>query len=540
MTPPILTVNDLTIAFGDAAPVVNGVSFTLLAGEQLGFLGLSGSGKSLTALALLGLLPAGAKVTAGTALYRLKNGSEVDLLQLDQGGWREIRGRDISLIFQEPLTALNPTQRVSRQLMEAIRQQCPELTNPAVREEHLRSWLNRVELSEGQDRILGAYPHELSGGQRQRLLIALALLSEPRLLIADEPTTALDTITEAGIIRLIAKLREELGMSLIFITHDLGVIRRTAERVLTLESGQVTQDGTTAEILALPNAGLSSAKSARNQSPIEEEDITDPFSEAGTASSDLTATAAVKEYEVLNVEDLRINYVGKKIFPWSSPPSFAAVSGVSFSVQSSEWVALVGPSGCGKTSVARHLAGLIPAAAGTVTYPGNPQLIFQDPFSSLNPRFKVATTLGEVLRRQQPRPNSQLLLQQTKDLLQAVGLPAAEFMDRLPEQLSGGQRQRVAIARALAAQPKLLIADEAVSALDAPLRIEVLTLLNQLRKTSGFGLLFISHDLDLVAEWADRVLIMDGGQIVEAGKAKDILGTPTSEMGKRLVAATSH
>lgn len=514
ISPPILKLTDLTIAFTANKPVVGGVGFTLSAGDRLGLLGLSGSGKSLTALALLGLLPPTATVTAGEAIYTRADGSTVDLLQLDEAGWRQLRGREISLVFQEPLTALNPVQRVGKQLLEAVRMLCPERKTRAERNAHLSDWLRRVELPDDQDRLLKSYPHELSGGQRQRLLIALALLGGPRLLIADEPTTALDTITESGILNLLEKLRRELGMTLIFITHDLHVLRRTTDRVVVLSAGKVIRRGNTEEILALPGAGL----------------LTIPNN---IKSTGITIERSSLSFSSIAIQNLSITYLSRKTWPWSQPESHAAVRDVSFTIAPGEWVAIAGPSGCGKTTIARCLAGLLSPSAGTISGlgEGSTQLIFQDPFSSLNPRHTLRTILREVLRLHPKTKHT------VEGLLASVGLPAEEFAGRLPAELSGGQRQRVAIARALAADPQLLVADEAVSALDVPLRAEILDLLDVIRREEGIGLLFITHDLRLVRERADRVLIMDNGQIVEEGSAAGVMDNPQSAMAKALRAA---
>ncbi|MEM6772647.1 MAG: ATP-binding cassette domain-containing protein, partial [Bacteroidota bacterium] len=287
------------------------MSFDLAAGEQLGMLGLSGSGKSLTAKALLGLLPVGAAINDGTALYTKADGETLDLLQLDEKDWRELRGREISMVFQEPLTALNPVHRIGRQLDEAARNLCPELTTKALRDQHIYTWLERVELAEGHERILQAYPHELSGGQRQRILIALALLAAPRLLFADEPTTALDTITENSILQLLEKLRLELGMTMVFITHDLEVLRRTTTRTIVLRQSQLVREGSTEAVLALPGAGLTEAEGG-GEMPEKQHDNQD-----------------ADRPMLLEVSGLHINYVGSKVWPWSKAVLHSAVRGVS-------------------------------------------------------------------------------------------------------------------------------------------------------------------------------------------------------------------
>lgn len=518
--PTILDIQDLTIAFGDNPPVVDSVTFRLEAGDQLGVLGLSGSGKSMTALACLGLLPPEAKVIRGRISYLSKDGQSTNLLALSEKEWANFRAREISLVFQEPLTALNPVHSVRKQLTEAIQKLRPGISTAEAREHNLKEWLARVELpTEQHDRILSAYPHELSGGQRQRLLIALALLAKPRILFADEPTTALDTITETGILDLLARLRQELNMTTVFITHDLDVLRRTSDRLVVMRAGKIIRTGKSQELIT----DSPEERSKLFLVPGEEREAPMVDEQSRKHSPTPLATA-------LTVSQLKVSYKGRASLPWSSPEELLAVQSVSLHVNCGEWVALVGPSGCGKSSVARCLAGLVPKLSGEITPPakGNIQLVFQDPFSSLNPSHTVLKALREVLRLGRSQDTAE-------NLLAAVGLPASVYGDRLPAALSGGQRQRVAIAKALAAGPGLLIADEAVSALDVPLRKDVLALLNSIRQERNIGLLFISHDLRLVAQYADRVLIMEEGQIVEEGPARQVLSNPESEMGKRLV-----
>jgi peptide/nickel transport system ATP-binding protein len=525
----MLKISGLTISFPNHPPVVNNLSFELQAGQRLGVLGLSGSGKSMTAMALLGMLPTTANIDAGEAWYQPEEGPAIDLLTVTEKQWRKLRGREISLVFQEPLTALNPVQRVGNQLLEATYHLCPGLKTSVERKQHIHDWLQKVELPNDQDRILNSYPHQLSGGQRQRLLIALALLGAPRLLIADEPTTALDTITEAGVLRLLEKLRAELGMTTIFITHDLGVMMRSADHLLVMEAGVVVQQGPSKALLALGDNIFRSKKAPRTHTEVHND----------AAPPSPTYTEAETDNAALAIQNLSISYPGQKPFPWSKSQSYAAVKDVSFSLAPGEWLAIVGPSGCGKTSIARCLSGLQSKSAGTVSlaHAGNIQLVFQDPFSSLNPVHTIRRAIMEVLRIRLPGKKRMTYQQEAGRLLDKVGLPASGFAERKPAALSGGQRQRVAIARALAANPSVLIADEAVSALDAPLRKDVLNLLDELRREQGIALLFISHDLKLVAERADRVIIMNDGHIVEEGPAAEIFAAPTSAMGKRLVEA---
>lgn len=526
----MLTVTNLTIAFADAAPVVSNVGFSLAAGERLGLLGLSGSGKSLTALAMLGMLPAKARVLSGKIIYTPERGAAIDLLTLSEKQWRAYRGKAISLIFQEPLTALNPVHRIGQQLREGVRQLRPELKTTAAQEACIRQWLARVELGAEGERILRAYPHQLSGGQRQRLLIALALIGQPRLLIADEPTTALDTITEAGVLQLLARLRNELGMATIFITHDLRVMARSADHCLVMAGGEVVRRLTGPQLLLDGTKVFTPEALAGGALPTVSAPSPPRFAPAA-------APPKTNPKTTLAVTNLCLSYAGQKAWPWSAATAKEVVEDVSFDVQAGEWLAIIGPSGCGKTSIARSLAGLLPINAGHVALAdgGNLQMVFQDPFSSLNPAHSIARSLLEVLRIHHPTEDKSWQRAEAEKLLQAVGLPPAEYADRKPDALSGGQRQRVAIARALAGKPTVLVADEAVSALDVPLQEDILDLLDQLRRNLGISLVFISHDLALVADRADRVLIMDAGRIVESGPAAAVLANPASEMGKRLV-----
>ena len=503
----LLRIEGLTVGFSPERPVLQDVALTQVQGERRGLLGPSGSGKSLLAYSILGLLPPTAMAAGKGISYRTRRGEVIDLLTCGEDQLRRLRGREIGLIFQEPLTALNPTLRAGRQLLETAELLRPDLTSAGERRACVHRWLHRVRLGEDADRILRAYPHELSGGQRQRLLIAMALLPRPRLLIADEPTTALDAITEAGILNLIDELIEELGMSLLYVTHDAEVMRRMVDRVTVLENGRVVREGSTAEMLP---------------------DTTAPAPVSPEVNGDAS---------VLTVADLHVNHVGRKRYFWEPRPVVEAVRGVRFHLRLGEWLAILGPSGCGKSTLARTLTGLIPAHRGDVATTGNIQLIPQDPGASLNPRHRLRTILTEVLHLDPDLPRRDRPAR-VDALLHRVGLPPADYRDRYPHELSGGQRQRVAIARALAARPAILIADESVSGLDEVLRDEMLRLLTDLCREDRLALLFITHDVRLARDHADRVLLMEAGRIVERGPARAVLTTPTSGLGKSLVRPT--
>lgn len=520
VTPPLLEVRDLRIAFDDESPVVDGISFDLKRGESLGLVGVSGSGKSITAAALLGLLSPSARVVSGSAQYHSGDEPPVDLLRLNEQQWRDFRGQELSLIFQEPQSALNPVHRCGRQIKEAVRATNPGSKDPDNKVDRL---LDLVDLGRERGRIKRAYPHELSGGQLQRIMIAIALAGSPKVLFADEPTTALDSITEAEIVRLLNQLRQELGMALVFITHDLPLLETITDEVAVIRRGNLILRGSTAELLTQPEHGYLKWLLAGG---VGEEPSTVNEAGGGVITDDISLP-------LLEVENLTITYEK------SSAP---AVDGVSFVIYRGEWLALVGPSGCGKSSVARYLVGLVTGQSARQTVGVRVQLIFQSAYASLNPKIRVGALLAEVLTFSAAggsagKRTRREAIEQARRLLGSVGLDAEEFYDRLPDQLSGGQRQRVAIARALAADPELLICDEAVSALDAPLRREVLDLLEHISRQSGIALLFITHDLRLVADRADRVLVMAEGEIVERGSAVAVIQTPKSAMGRRLVAA---
>ncbi len=484
-TQPLLLIDGLTVMIGEQT-ILNEVSLQISPGERIGVLGASGSGKSMTAAAVVGLLPGNAKLEAGAITYRAGTGEPAsDLANATEKEFRTIRGRGIGLIFQEPHSTLNPSQTAGAQLREAVLhlRGNPERT---VVSAVTRQLLEEVRLAQDAERILSAYPHELSGGQRQRLLIAIALAGRPQLLIADEPTTALDPETECAILDLLDTVITQRGMSLLLITHDRRILRDRTDRVYEFAEGRVVRSGAT-KVLLKPG----SRKSSRR--------------------SDLLRTPAAA---VLQIHDLHFGYPAKR---WWGPRKRPAVlSGLHLSVYRHEWVAIVGRSGIGKSTLARLLT-VSPYRpdGGRITLRDDrkPQLIAQDPAGTLNPRHTVRFALDEVLRYA-PTVRRLEAAGTPEQLLRLVALNPESYLGRYPHELSGGEKQRVAIARALAADPSLLIADEAVAALDAPLAAEILELFAGLLGRYPIGLLFITHDLDVCRSYADRTFTLQAGKLI--------------------------
>ena len=527
----ILTVSDLVIGFREDIPVVAGVSFNLSAGKTLALVGESGSGKSMTALSLLKLLPGTAQLRSGFIKWNPVQGDPpVELNKLPERNFRQLRSKEIGMIFQEPLTALNPTKRIGNQLAESILGSLGVTVKKEINKISV-DWLERVKLPDPA-RILAAYPHELSGGQRQRILIAMAMLAEPKLLIADEPTTALDTVTEAEIIRLLKDLTQEKNTALLFISHDLAIVRHLADEVILLKAGQVVERGSTEELFAHPKEEYTkelirlSPRLSFTRSP----ELTD-HQTSSSNSIELTEPALIVNGVSISYP-LKTNWLGQPV------AYLQAVKNVSFQLEKGEFVALVGESGCGKSSLMRGIAGLQPISSGEVLPVScQVQIVFQDPFSSLNPVLSIGSVIAEVVANRHLDWSKEQCRNRTGELLANVELPADEFYDRLPNELSGGQRQRVAIARALAAEPEVLICDEAVSALDAALQSSVMELLQRIRLKLSVGILFISHDLALVSTAADRIFVMAAGKIVERATPAKLLRKPESAASEKLLSA---
>jgi peptide/nickel transport system ATP-binding protein len=514
----MLKVSSLNLSIG-GAHILKDVAFDIAAGQTLALVGESGSGKSLTALSILRLPPPGAKLAGRVML------DGADLLALSEREMCAIRGRDVAMVFQEPMSALNPVETIGWQIGEAFRIH-RKLSREAAASE-VEALLDRVGLAEdGVDPH--RYPHELSGGQRQRVVIATAIALKPRLLIADEPTTALDATTQAEIIALLKRLTKESGVALFFITHNLPLAAGLADRMAVMSDGRIVETGATGEILERPSAPytqrlMAAARRApRRKSPV-----------AGGA-------------EILKVLGAR------KIYRRRGSET-RAVDGVSLSLRAGEILGLVGESGCGKSTLARALLALEPLDEGAVLIDGadiskargeeldrlrrRVQIVFQDPQGSFNPRHTAARILAEPLHLMRPRPSRDEKRAAAAAMLKRVGLEEAD-LDKYPHEFSGGERQRIAIARALMTRPALVVLDEAVSALDVSTRAQILDLLADLSESLALSLLFITHDVDVVSAFADRILVMKAGKIVDEGPAATLFETSDQSYTQALAAAS--
>ncbi len=537
----ILEVKDLSIAFGGRT-VVEKVNFSLERGRTLGIVGESGSGKSVSTLALMGLLPKQASVT-GSALL---DGTE--LLTLDEALMREVRGKRISMIFQEPMTSLNPVQKCGAQVMEMIKEE-----NEKHKERVIE--LFKEVLLPRPEKIYDSYPHELSGGQKQRVMIAMALINHPDILIADEPTTALDVTVQKTILELLKSLQEKYGTSIIFITHDLGVISQIADDILVMYRGHMVEQGPAEAILHHPQQpytqGLLACRPPLDSKPRRLPTVEEYLENSSISSSPSPASPTNKDGQpLIEVRDLDVTYTLKRSLFGRPLQTLKGVDGVSFDIMEGETLGLVGESGCGKTTLGRALLRLIDHSDGSVSYCGTPldkldakqmralrpklQIVFQDPYSSLNPRITIGEAIAEPLKVHRTSTTSTASL--AKELMEQVGLQA-EWYNRYPHELSGGQRQRVCIARALILQPELVVCDESVSALDVSVQAQVLNLLNDLKERYRFTYLFITHDLSVVHYMADRIMVMQKGKIVESGTPDDIFHNPQTAYTRTLIDA---
>jgi peptide/nickel transport system ATP-binding protein len=533
---PLLSVSGLRVAFrqgATSATAVDGVSFEIKPGEAFALVGESGSGKSVTALSVLRLLPMTGRILDGTA--RLAG---EDLFGLSESAMNRVRGRRVAMIFQDPMSALNPVLSIGAQLGEALRLHLG-LKGAALRQRGLEL-LDQVGLPDPA-RHFAEYPHQLSGGTRQRAMIAMALAGEPDLLIADEPTTALDVTIQAQILELLRRLRRERGMALWLITHDFGVVAELADRVAVMRQGRIVEQG-----------GLEFF--AAQQHPYSRELLAAmPKLDASRAvARSISPETGRQAQPLLEVQDIKVHYPIKRGVFQRTVDYVRAVDGVSFQLAPGETLALVGESGCGKTTLGKGILDLIRPTSGQVRFAGmdsaavqgearrrrcaEMQIVFQDPYSSMNPRMVVGDIVEEGLRALRPGLSAHERRERVEELLHAVGLPA-EARLRYPHEFSGGQRQRICIARALAVDPKLVVCDEPTSALDVSVQAQILGLLRELRERRGLSYLFITHDLAVVAELADRVAVMCQGRIVELGPVSDVLFRPAHDYTRRLLAA---
>ena len=534
-TTPVLSVRDLGVDFyvdGAWFPAAKHVNYDVRPGEVLAIVGESGSGKTQSSMALLGLLPQNGRATGSAKL------GERELIGMPNGALRRIRGKEIAVIFQEPMTALNPVYTIGFQIVETLRTHFE--MGPTAAKERAIELLRLVEIPEPERRF-DSYPHQLSGGQRQRAMIAQSLACDPKLLIADEPTTALDVTVQAEILKLMRDLRHRINSGIVLITHDMGVVADMADSIVVMKDGEVVEHGDSATIFSapqhpytqrlldsVPHLGRHAGTTA---TPVEQ-----------AAPSAPTTTRPV----ILEARDMVVEYPGR-----GRTPAFRAVDEVSFSIAQGEVVGLVGESGSGKTTIGRALVGLLPVTSGSLTINGvdmvgaTPKtlrplrsqvgIVFQDPGSSLNPRLPIGESIAEPLLLHRGTKGAELS-REVERLLDQVQLPRA-MRNRYPHELSGGQRQRVGIARALSLEPKLLVADEPTSALDVSVQATVLDLFQELQREHGFACLFISHDLAVVEILSDRIAVMHKGKLVEIGDTTQVVTEPQHPYTQRLLAA---
>ena len=556
---PLLSINNLSIQFeqeGQLTHAVKDSSFSVSAGEILAIVGESGSGKSVTALSLLRLLPK-QTIVNGSILFSMDGEEQIDLAKADKKLLNHIRGNDIAMIFQEPMTSLNPLITCGDQVAEVIMQH--RKTDKKKAREETISLFADVQLPDPAA-IYKRYPHQLSGGQKQRVMIAMAMSCQPALLIADEPTTALDVTVQRSILELIAGLQKKNNMGVILITHDLGIVADIADSIVVMYKGEIVETGKTVDVLNDPRHVYTKALLACRPTGKPKDQRLPVVSDFMGASEkeDQVATSYIKKINptiqtglpVLQVKDLVVSYPTEKNLFGKTTRSFNAVDGVSFTVNKAETVGLVGESGCGKTTLGKAILQLAKPTSGEIILNGKDlaalksnelrrqrkdlQVVFQDPYGSLNPRITIGQSIMEPLLVHGLVSNVKQGREKVMELLRNVNLPADQFK-RYPHQFSGGQRQRICIARALASDPSFLIFDESVSALDISVQAQVLNLLNDLKAEFGFTSIFISHDLSVVHYFCDRILVMQKGKIVEEGKADELYFHPTNEYTRDLI-----
>lgn len=558
---PLLQLIDWSVRFpapgGQVTTAIDNFSFTLHSGESVGIVGESGSGKSMTALSLMQLLPVSA-AASGQIIWQ----GGINLAALPEHALANLRGKEMGMVFQEPLSSLNPVMTCGEQVAEVLRTHLKMGATEA--KKRALEWFDRVQLPDPA-RIYRAYPHELSGGQRQRVMIAMALCAEPQLLIADEPTTALDVIVQYHILELLRELRADMGIAVLFISHDLAVVRHICERVVVMQQGRVVEAGPIATVFGAPQhpytrgllACRPSVQRRQQRLPTVADFVQD---ETGTVAtqweSEAERQARLRQLAsqpiVLSAEGLHVRYATQRNF-WGQPTqSVNALDDVSITLRKGECLGVVGESGSGKTTLGKALLRLVALQSGTIQFNGQElttladaalrqlrprlQMVFQDPFSTLNPKLRIGQILREPLAVHQPTLSASEVEALVVAMLVKVGLDAA-VLERLPKDFSGGQRQRIGLARALLLRPEVLICDESVSALDVSVQAQVLNLIKDLQVELGFSLLFISHDMAVIRFIADRIIVMNGGRITEAAEAETLFQTPKSAYTKSLLSS---
>ncbi len=561
----LLQINQLHIDFAGNDGIVHAIqdlNLTLSKGETIGIVGESGSGKSVTSLAVMGLLPPQGKISKGAIHFNNKENTQKQLHQLPEKEFQRIRGNEISMIFQEPMTSLNPVHTCGLQVAEVL--MLHQNLSPKEAKKKTLALFEQVQLPR-VEQMFNAFPHQLSGGQKQRVMIAMAIACKPQLLIADEPTTALDVTVQQTILELLKDLQKEYNMGMIFITHDLGVVAQIAQKILVMYKGKTVEQGNINQIFNAPQhpytKGLMACKPPLNSRPEKLLTVADFLD--GKPESIIVKQIGKEQREVahhqlyaaaplLQVQALTTQFITKKGFIKPQISVLNAVDDVSFNVFKGETLGLVGESGCGKSTLGRSILRLIEPSAGKIIYNNQHlldlnkaemlkmrhkmQLIFQDPFSSLNPRITVGNAIAEPMIVHGISKNKDEIRAKVLSLLLRVGLTEQHY-DRYPHEFSGGQRQRIGIARTLAVEPEFIVCDESVSALDVSVQAQVLNLLNELKAEFALTYIFISHDLSVVKYMCDNIIVMQKGKIVEMAEADRLYQHPQSDYTKKLIAA---